>query len=57
MTAENYILMSFQLRYILPCMLSSHKTVQFCRWMDGWTTRVLRHFKHTNSGYIVPEIV
>jgi len=25
--------------------------------MDGWMVKVLWHFKHTNTGYIKPEIV
>jgi len=25
--------------------------------MDGWMVTVLRHFKHTNIGYIVPQLL
>jgi len=26
-------------------------------WTDGWMDGVLRHFKHANSNYVMPEIV
>jgi len=25
-------------------------------WMVGWMVRVLRHFKHANTGNVMPEM-
>jgi len=43
-----------QLKYSV-LQYSTDRTVEST--VDEWTVRVLRHFMHTNSGYIMAEIV